>query len=158
MGRVTRREFGIKVKDERLANAFVDFCKSLKIKFSYEWGGLNTLPQHDGLYFYYGEEAAFGFTETSKPRALFGVSNFDDENYIGDLHTDWDKLIRYLEVWNDENKTRPDKYVTIVLNDEYTAKVYEDRIVVDCQTFPKEKLEELLEQMNIVEGLNQKEN
>jgi len=69
-----------------------------------------------------------------------GIAHKEDDS--------WEDEILHVTVAKIENK----KPIKVELNPDYTAKVYSDKVVVGCETFPIDKLDELVKARDTILG------
>lgn len=75
---------------------------------------------------------------------MFSFSTTDSSTPIIDLDTKFAKAVEHAKSEYERVKDTP---IEVRLNDEYTAKVYSDRVEVGCQTFAYSALDQVQKAM-----------
>lgn len=124
----------IKEEAEKLGVQYISEFNEFKENGFYSKGGLFFSPEH------------FGTSNTNTPMMSLtqcwtgsGVEEFT-------LPQDWDKALQHIREWVEFVKSN--KLQTIQLTFEYKAEIHKDKVIVGCQTIPKEKIEEILDIMS----------
>jgi DNA modification methylase len=75
---------------------------------------------------------------------MFSLSNYGYNTLMIDLDTEFARAVEHAKNEYERVKDTP---IEVRLNDEYTAKVYSDRVVVGCQTFAYSALDQVQKAM-----------